>query len=121
MGKGIELIFEDSRGVFIPQNFAQEINLDKIQGIEQIDIDILLKGPEDNELYWDSWNRVLDEAYYIDENQKKWSFYQDGDLFSFCPELMTGEEKNVFFGGDLDEDLEDYLDNKNTFNQEIQF
>jgi len=94
---GVELLFLDNRGVYIPQNFAEELRTDWLHNVEQEDLDILAQGP-DYEWYWETWDRVLNNAYYEDDNGNIWRFWQDGDVWMYCEELMTEEEKHNLFG-----------------------
>lgn len=96
---GMELLFEDRRGVYIPQHFAEEIKHHLFSNVSDEQIEILRKGP-DEELYWDTWSEVLDNAEYLDEHGNIWMLYQDGDVWLYCERLMTDEEKNNFFGED---------------------
>ena len=87
---GIEILLNDHRGVYIPRDFVN--NFENWHGISSDDISCLKEGPE-NENYWDIWQTVLDNAYYIDEKGNKWELYQDGDLFTYCVDLLTDEER----------------------------
>ena len=55
------LLFEDSRGIYIPQNFAGEVDHSLFTGYSQEDIDILLEG-SDHEHYWETWDYILNNA-----------------------------------------------------------
>ena len=92
--RGINLLLDDHRGVYIPQIFAQDFV--GWTGISPEDHATLLKGPYE-EGYWDAWDEVLSEARFT-EGGKEWTLYQDGALFCYCPELMNNEEYENFFG-----------------------
>lgn len=96
---GLELLLNDSRGIYIPQNFAVHFNMDH-WGVRDEDRDILLLGPNDaeNEWYWEVWESVLNNASYVDDKGNRWVLWQEGDLFAYCTELMTDEEYAEFFG-----------------------
>ncbi len=112
---GIQLIFEDRRGVWIPRDFAEEIDHSQFTGYSQDDVDELerIGNKEDpdldeTELYWEIWDRIIMNAEYIDHIGNKWFLHQDGDVFIVCPELMTNEEKrNFYFNEDLEDDEEE--------------
>ena len=92
---GIELLLSDSRGVYIPRDFADfGAHWD---GVKAEDLEILAAGPE-HEHYWDAWDAVLGAATYTDGNDNVWHLSQDGDLWAYCEELMTAEEHYNFFG-----------------------
>ena len=93
---GINLLLSDVRGIYIPQKFYcvfnlsdWNINSDTVEGIDD------LSSPE-NEFYWDTWEIVLNSAFFIDKDGHKWVLYQDGELWAICYELMTDEEKHNF-------------------------
>lgn len=74
------VLFADSnRGIYIPQHFAQAVNREYVSGVTDSDYADLLEGP-DNEFYWDTWDRVTNNAE-IDLNGRKAFLYQDGDLW----------------------------------------
>lgn len=99
----VALLLSDSRGVYIPQNFLQNFDLTKWQGISKEAIECILSedengktiSPYEIELYWDYWTDILDNATFT-ENGYTWRLMQDGDLFAYCYELMTDEEKDNF-------------------------
>ncbi len=95
----IALLVDSHHGVYVPSVFAKHYETDK-WGISEADA-ALLRGPVDAcDWYWDVWVSVLDLAEHKDANGRVWKLYQDGDLWAYCPELMTEEEKNAFFGCD---------------------
>ena len=119
MPEPIVLLMADNRGVYIPQNFAEEIMvpamadcpetpLDQWKGFCQDQVDILLEGPE-REDYWEVWDEVLNLSVFTDNNCNKYHLHQDGDLWAYCPLLMTCQEKRDFFYLD-DEDFEACLE-----------
>lgn len=75
------LYLSDSRGVYIPQNFAQQTKRECVTGIDDDDWNYLLAGP-DHECYWDAWCVVCDDAIVTDPNTGiRYSVYQDGDCW----------------------------------------
>lgn len=93
---GINLLLSDARGIYIPRDFYKSfdlngwnINSGEVNGIED------LSNPE-NTYYWDTWDMVLTNAFFIDKDGNKWTLHQDGDLWAICYELMTDEEKHNF-------------------------
>ena len=107
---GIEILLSDSRGVYIPRDFA--MYFEDMDGVSAEDMEILKAGP-DAENYWDAWDCVLQNATAT-HNGNVWRLYQDGDLFAYCEALMTDEEYYGFFGEhrmDLDADSRFETDN----------
>ena len=93
MIKSIELLLNSARGVYIPQNFVECVDADEWH-LSEYDVKEL--SDYNNEFYWDAWNSVLDNAYFVDSGGNKWTLFQDGDLWAICFELMTDEELDNF-------------------------
>ena len=74
----VELLLNDSYGQYIPQKFYQNFDL-KQWNINQNKYTDL--NDPDSEIYWDSWNDLLSNAY-CELNGQKWYLYQDGDLWA---------------------------------------
>jgi hypothetical protein len=74
-----ELFLNDSRGIYLPRDFAESVRFELVTGINANDWDVLLAGPE-HELYWDVWSDCLDDVV-IDDGNRKFRLYQDGDLW----------------------------------------
>jgi len=75
-----ECILDGARGIYIPQAFAECYDM-KEWKVSEEDEKILMDGP-DNDLYWETWDDVIREAEYTDEDGIVWSLWQDGDLFA---------------------------------------
>lgn len=83
----MELLLDDFRGVYIPQDFIREIfHEDNWDGISQWQLDILSSGP-DSESYWAVWDDVLEGAVCNIEGYEGWTLYQDGALFLVPPDF----------------------------------
>lgn len=97
----VTLILSDARGVYIPRDFVtdsyNEVAVDhcKAWQINPEDAEILASGP-DHEYYWETWDDVLSNAHYVDEEGNKYFLNQDGDLWALCYDRMTDEEKLNF-------------------------
>jgi len=112
---GIDLLVSDAMGVYIPQIFAR-FDFTNWTGIDQEDIEILLRGPDhpESENYWDAWHMVYINAVHTDPHGNRWCLHQDGDLWIYCESLMTDQEYYDFFGVerlDLDADSRFETDN----------
>lgn len=101
MAAEITLILDGSRGIYIPQGFAERFGhwLGEWKNVNQDDIDTLLEGP-DHEWYWEAWQNVVDNAEYMGADGVKYSLYQDGDVW-LVPEGTRFPS---------DDDWEDYVD-----------
>ena len=73
----IELLLNDSHGIYIPQKFYTQFDLKKWH----IEGDYSELNNPDNEFYWNDWEILLNNAYCI-LNGKKYHLYQDGDLLA---------------------------------------
>ena len=91
------LFCDSSSGRYIPQRFAAEIIPQYLQGVSELDF-LELQDP-DNEWYWETWIKVLMNASVVD-GDTVYRLHHDGDLWLYCWELMTEEEKTNFFGDD---------------------
>lgn len=94
---GVELLIDDHHGIYIPKHFVESFDLSDWSGIKAEDLEILRAGPE-HELYWETWDDVLNNAIHTDEDGMQWMLHQDGDLFGVCQDRMTAEEYKNFFG-----------------------
>lgn len=95
----INLLVDDSRGVYIPLSFITGYDLalwgltrkpgpNMIGGACLNDdiawaIDCISDGPE-HEHYWDAWGVILNEAKHVDDYGNEWRLWQDGNLFAVC-------------------------------------
>ena len=103
--QAVNLILSDARGIYIPRDFLTDnYNEEAVEHCRAWGLtdenrehwqDAL--NPE-NEWYWGAWDWALNNATYTDENGNVFRLWQDGDLWAYCDELMTDEEKQNFFG-----------------------
>ena len=93
--QAINLLLSDCRGIKIPQDFYNNFDLEK-WNIDETEVQY--SSDCYNELYWNCWEYVLNNAYYLDEKGNKFVLYHDGDLFAICYEIMTDSERLEFFG-----------------------
>ena len=100
---GCDIVLSDRHGVYIPQMFAESLEGSKSwEGYDPKDVEILLRGPNVDG-YWETWQNILDNACYVDPKGNRWHLHQDGDLFVYCWELMTREEKKNLFNESFQE------------------
>jgi len=92
--QGLILLCDSSSGVYIPKRFAEEIDR---QYVKNIDHDLFddISSPDD-ELYWEAWVRFLDNAQ-LQIGNNTYLLHHDGDLWAYCPDLMSEEELNNLF------------------------
>lgn len=96
MTNGLNLLVSDQHGIYVPKAFAERYDLSLWSNIDPDDLRIIEEGP-DAEFYWDAWNSILSSAEYRHDG-KVFRLYQDGDLWAYCEDLMTPEERENFFG-----------------------
>lgn len=78
----MELLCDSHHGVYIPQLMARRLFDAGWQGIEESDVIELECDIYENEFYWDTWERILNNAQYIDDEGETWFLWQDGDLWA---------------------------------------
>lgn len=91
-----ECFLDSARGVYIPQNFAESIDVKDWTGIKAEDLDVLRAGP-DHKFYWDAWTDVLDRAETLDGRV----LHQDGDLWLIARDKAV-EDLNAYFADVLE-------------------
>ncbi len=96
MANSIFLVVNGQHGQFVAQVAAEML---EDWDISQPDLKILLAGPDDPQ-YWETWERVLNNAVYIDQNGRRWQLHHDSDLWACCDELMSDDEYFNLFGED---------------------
>ena len=74
---GIQLLLSDARGVYIPRDFAKNFNLEKWHVDNKC---IHLLSSPDNEWYWDYWDVVCSNAYFVDGYNNKWRLWHSAHL-----------------------------------------
>ena len=75
----IEFLLSDARGLYIPANFIECFDSEKWNISKEDKKE--LENP-DNEFYWETWETILNNSEFIDENGKKWNLYHEGDLYA---------------------------------------
>jgi hypothetical protein len=95
----VQLLLSDARGVYIPRDFVTGFDLSKFVGIPDWARTTCSGGPEE-EGYWDAWSEILDGAVCVTPNGRRFTLWQDGDLWLICIEQMSSEERAAF-GFDL--------------------
>jgi hypothetical protein len=97
----VELLVSDSWGVYIPKEFANRFDTSLWNNIDEEDLKTITQGPE-AEWYWESWDNIVSSAQFKHEGHT-WHLWQDGNLWAYCPDLMTDEEYEEFFGEPRDQ------------------
>jgi len=78
----VEFLLDGNRGIYLPQDFAQNFNLSDWNINDPELEETLLAGPEE-ENYWEAWDEVLDNAYMEDDAGMTWRLFQQQDLFMY--------------------------------------
>ncbi len=95
LNDAVILFCDSGSGCYIPQRFAAEIMPQYLQGVSQDELNDL--ADPDNEGYWDTWSRVLDNAKVVDNTTgQTYTLWHDGDLWLLDWDNMTDEEKRNF-------------------------
>lgn len=101
------LWLSDSRGVYIPRDFAKSFadRAKSVSGVSEEDWNCLEAGPDGgdtpfawdgNESYWDVWASVCDNAIVTDEHGVKYRVYQDGDCWLIPDGMVWDDETDSF-------------------------
>lgn len=93
----IMLWLNDSRGIYIPRDFANSF-ADRAKTVSGVDADtwsILDAGP-DHENYWDAWSDVCDNAKIIGDSGVEYFVYQDGDCWLIPRGMEWSDEEHCF-------------------------
>jgi len=81
-----ELLLSDSHGRYIPKLWANGISDEEEaeeHGVSWRDVLICQCGPDSApELYWESWQTILDSAEWMDLDGQEWRLLQNGDLWA---------------------------------------
>jgi hypothetical protein len=95
LNDAVILLVNSACGIYVPQRFAAEINQQFLEGVSQDDLNELA-DPE-NEYYWDTWEKVLNNAKVVDNSTNQtYTLWQNGDLWLLDWDNMTEEEKENF-------------------------
>lgn len=87
------LFCDGSSGNYIPQRFAEEINTQYLSGVSQDDLNELANP--DNEYYWETWDKVCDNAV-VSFNGDEYRLHQSDALWLLCYDRMSDQEKENF-------------------------
>lgn len=77
------LYADSSRGVYIPQYFAESIKRECVKGLTDLCwSDLGDANAIEYDYYWETWERVLDHATVTDPDTGiEYGLWQDGDLW----------------------------------------
>ncbi len=90
------LILSSARGIYIPRDFAAGYGAYVTGDSLADDLTCLEKGPDDNDWYWEAWNRVLDNAVLVSTDGREFTLFTgiDGDIF-----LLNDRTESDFIKG----------------------
>ena len=92
----IALLLASNRGTYIPQHFAEGFDMAAWRVSE--DDAAILRAGHDADGYWETWDHVLDTAYFLADDGRRFTLWQDGDLWSVCADSLSNDEYRNFFG-----------------------
>ena len=78
----MEILCDSHHGVYIPQIMARRLYDAGWSGITLDDVIQLEINPYEGEWYWETWEFILNNAQFKDENGETWYLHHDGDLFA---------------------------------------
>ncbi len=96
MSKPDQLLWlSDSRGVYIPRDFALSFtDRSDVSGVTAEQWEILEDSHHTE--YWETWDEVLDDAIVTDEKGVQYRLYQQGDLWLIPIGMEWDEETDDF-------------------------
>lgn len=95
--QGLILFSDSSRGVYIPEHFAESVKREYVKGVTNEDLDFFInEEPYSVDHFWDNWENILNNLT-LEIDGYKYSLWHDGDLWLYCEDLMTENEKENFF------------------------
>jgi hypothetical protein len=93
-----KLLLGDSHGIYIPKLWCDDLSEEDAEdlSISWEDVQICQSGP-DSELYWESWQSILDSAEITEpatlkEEASLWRLIQNGDLWQIRADVEIPEE-----------------------------
>jgi len=89
------LILSDARGQYIPRDFTSTVARERVTGVSDEDWAILESGP-DNELYWDAWQEVEQDARITDDNGNTYFIWNDSDCWLVPTGWEWSDEEDTF-------------------------
>jgi hypothetical protein len=102
------LWLSDSRGVYIPRDFATCFaDRDKHVSGVHMEYWLTLEAGPDHEWYWEAWQDICDNAIVTDESGVRYRLHQDGDLW-LIPEGMEWSHDRDWYQWPSEEDSEEY-------------
>jgi hypothetical protein len=78
------LLVDDCHGIYVPQVWAMRYRMfPEAWNVTREQLDVLLRGPDDD-VYWETWDEVLNTAEFTDSQGRVWHLWQDGALWAYC-------------------------------------
>ena len=94
----ITLFLDDTRGIYLPRDFAEVITSENIINRQEFDddLDFLIKYDTTRDFYWETWQNILDHLK-IKIGRRTYFFYQDGPVWMIRDNEKVRKEffKNV--------------------------
>lgn len=78
----LELLLDGNRGIYIPQEFAKQCNPANTYWCYSLEDEAILQEGPDHEMYWETWEDVLNNARYDDGNGNVYTLEQGDDLWA---------------------------------------
>ena len=94
----ITLFLDDTRGIYIPCDFAKSLKREFIINREKFDedLDFLARSAPESDFFWETWQDVLD-GLKVKIGRRTYFFYQDGPVWMIRDNEKVRKEffKNV--------------------------
>lgn len=86
-------LVDSHHGIYIPQAFIKSAGDRWVLNVENDVIRDIQEGP-DAEFYWESWDALMANAYFIDHNCFRWTLMQEQDLFMVIDGYYEAREED---------------------------
>lgn len=74
-------VIDGNKGIYVPQEFAKLYKYREMSSEMRENFNVLLQGPDTPE-YWEAWEDVLDNFHIIGKDGRRYTFFQDQDVFA---------------------------------------
>ena len=97
MVKSVCTFVEGDSTLNLKQETVQKLVDEGWKGFKQSDIDTIMDGNQDDIWFEPAWHKIVENAYFIDEDGQEWKITHKGYVFSYCESLMSDHDREVLF------------------------
>lgn len=97
MVKSVYTFVEGDSTLNLKQEVVQKLISEGWKGFKKSDAETIMAGDKNDIWFEPAWHKIIENAYFIDEEGREWKVIHKGYVFSFCEELMSDNDKKVIF------------------------